>query len=468
MSSELTIPAVTNQGVPLLSDEEIDRLNIWYEEGCGYQVWNGSAFVEMNENGLKQYLKTRDICTKTNGKASQMDHVLTQIRLRKNVKYVGELAGKSAGLHTENGRQMLIIGRPELIKPDAAVEWSLLREFIEGLFAPGGGVQVSHFYSWLKISLEAVENRKWSPGQVVAVAGPPGCGKTLMQMIVGLLLGGRVANPFAYISGATSFNRDLFRCETLNMGDEISSTDIRTRRTIGARLKQMTVNEDQNCHGKGREGLTLRPQWRICISLNDEPENLLVLPPMDASIADKIMLFRVQRPQLLDDPSRWTNNREVDWRAIRDGLPGLVAFLHAWEVPADIREGRFGVKAYHDPDIMVALSELSPEARLLDLIDMSTLLTDNLVTERTTTSGGYVENTFANYWEGSALELEQYLCGDNQPKHIAESCKRLITHNNAIASYLGRTSKQRPERVKALARHGRTVWRIFKPSRTEG
>jgi hypothetical protein len=442
---------------------QIDQLNIWYEEGCGYQVWNDSAYIEFNEAGLKAYLKTLDICSKNFGNSSQMDHVLTHIRMRKSVKYVGELAGKSAGLHTENGRSMLIIGAPELIAPDASVDWSLLREFIEGLLAPGGGVQVRFFYSWLKISLQAVEDRQWAPGQAVAFAGPVACGKTLMQMIIGLLLGGRVCNPFAYISGATSFNRDLFRCETLNMGDEISSTDIRTRRKIGARFKQMTVNQDQNCHGKGREGLTLRPQWRICISLNDEPENLMVLPPIDSANEDKIMLFRVQRPEVLDDANRWTNNREVDWQAIRRGLPGLVAFLHAWEIPADIREGRFGVKAYHDPDLMVALSELSPEARLLDLIDMSTLLEDNLSTETITTSGGNRQTSVTDYWEGSALELEQYLCGDNQLKHVAESCKRLITHNNAIATYLGRIAKQRPERVRGLRANERTMWRIFKP-----
>jgi hypothetical protein len=109
----------------------------------------------------------------------------------------------------------------------------------------------------------------------------------------------------------------------------------------------MTVNQDQNCHGKGREGLTLRPQWRICMSLNDETENLMVLPPMDQTIEDKIMLFRVQLPKLLDDPSRWSNDRAKDWEKIQRGLPGLVAFLHTWEIPQELRSGRFGVRAYH-------------------------------------------------------------------------------------------------------------------------
>jgi hypothetical protein len=38
----------------------------------------------------------------------------------------------------------------------------------------------------------------------------------------------------------------------------------------------------------------LKPFWRLSITLNDEPENLLILPPLDESLGDKIMLLRAQ------------------------------------------------------------------------------------------------------------------------------------------------------------------------------
>jgi hypothetical protein len=113
---------------------------------------------------------------------------------------------------------------------------------------------------------------------------------------------------------------------------------------------------------------------------------------------------------------------------------------------------------------MVALEEVSPEARLLDLIDMTQLLTSCLETETVTGTGGLQEKRFTNYWEGSALELEQYLCSDVQEKHIVDSCKRLMTHNTAIANYLGRIARGHPERVKGIKTRKHTVWRIYQPS----
>ena len=84
----------------------------------------------------------------------------------------------------------------------------------------------------------------------------------------------------------------MFRAEHLVVEDNAASTDIRTRRNFGAFLKTITVNDDQPCFGKGREAVNLTPFWRLSISVNDEPENLMVLPPIDESIEDKLILLK--------------------------------------------------------------------------------------------------------------------------------------------------------------------------------
>lgn len=92
-------------------------------------------------------------------------------------------------------------------------------------------------------------------------------------------------------------------------GDEISAdTAIGARRQFGASIKRLTVNETQKCEAKGKEPLTMRPFWRVTFSINVEPENLLVLPPLDASISDKIMLFRLDRTPLFDS-DKWSDDR---------------------------------------------------------------------------------------------------------------------------------------------------------------
>ena len=87
------------------------------------------------------------------------------------------------------------------------------------------------------------------------------------------------AKPYLYMTGKTTFNADLFGAEHLMVEDEAESIDIRARRYFGAKIKEIAVNVDQHCHGKGKTALTLTPVWRMTLSLNDEPERMQVLPP---------------------------------------------------------------------------------------------------------------------------------------------------------------------------------------------
>jgi hypothetical protein len=465
MNLNTTLPEVTDAGDILPTPENIAAHNIWYEEAHGFHIWNGNEYVEMNEGAIKSYLKTKKVRTNSVGGASAMDHTMTALRMKRNVAYVGPLAGRSAGLRTEAGRRMLVTGAPKLISPDASCDWSLTRSIIEGLLKTGGGVQVPYFYSWLKISLRALESGHYACGQALALVGPRDCGKTLLQTIIVAVLGGRTSNPYAYLSGETPFNRDLFRSECLCFGDEVGSTDIRMRRALGSKLKQMTVNMDQYCHGKGREAVTLRPQWRICFSLNAETENLMVLPPIDESLADKLTILRVNRAEVFNNQEKWLNDRDKDWTRIEAELGGLISFLHSYVIPEDIRSGRFGVTAYHDPDVLVALHAVSPESRLLDLIDSSDLF--QTTTTSRTQCGMTTVRTDKEFWEGTHLELEKLLLSDTTDRHNRDAISRLLSFNSALGTYLGRLARLPDSRVEGrdVQKNSKktTVWRIDRP-----
>ena len=77
------------------------------------------------------------------------------------------------------------------------------------------------------------------------------------------------------------------------IADEVPFQDIKSRRVFGSKIKDVTVNYIHTCHGKYANAVPLKPCWRLTISVNDEEENLAMLPPLDASIKDKIMLFKV-------------------------------------------------------------------------------------------------------------------------------------------------------------------------------
>ena len=63
----------------------------------------------------------------------------------------------------------------------------------------------------------------------------------MLQNILTVILGGRAAKPYQFMTGGTGFNSDMFGAEHLMIEDESPSTDMRARRAFGAQIKNMTV-----------------------------------------------------------------------------------------------------------------------------------------------------------------------------------------------------------------------------------
>ena len=150
--------------------------------------------------------------------------------------------------------------------------------------------------------------------------------------------------------------------------DEQPATDIKARRNIGVKIKEITANETQRCHFKYRSGITLRPFWRLTISLNDEPENLMILPPWDDSIEDKVIILKAESHEM-GMPTATNDERATFWNALIDCLPAFVDFLFNWEIPERLSSHRYGVTHFQHPGILEALGALAPEARFIELID---------------------------------------------------------------------------------------------------
>ena len=113
------------------------------------------------------------------------------------------------------------------------------------------------------------------------------------------MLGGRSAKPHQFMTGTTSFNLDLFQSEHLMLEDENEHVSLEKRLHFAAKLKNLCVNQTQRAHGKMRHGLTLTPIWRLTCSVNDDPpQRLLVLPPLDQDVEDKVVILKVRKARM--------------------------------------------------------------------------------------------------------------------------------------------------------------------------
>lgn len=420
----------------------------WYDAGKKeYLVQNKrNAYLSLTEGQFKQNLRSQGISTKP-GKGellSPAEHELLRIRGSMDVSYAGPLAGWRAGFHEHGGERFLVTESPRLIAP-APGEWPVLQQLLMGLFTEGGDEpdQLRYLLSWWRLTLEALHAGERRHAQAVAVAGPRDCGKSLWQLLVTASLGGRMAHPYQFMTGLTAFNGDWFGAEHLAIDDEIASTDIRARRAVGQHLKQITVGTEQRCHRKGRDAITLSPFWRLTITLNDEPENLMVLPPLDDSMLDKVMLFRgYARPMPM--PTGEVKDRIAFWNTLVAELPAFHHFLlHEWRIPEELRCERFGVKAWHHPAILNELSLASPEARLLNLIDASGILPSG------------------KPWTGTAEQLEQELL--TRENGVQIQVRGVLTWQHSCGTYLGRIARHHPDRVEKDRTGDARRWIIRRP-----
>jgi hypothetical protein len=401
---------VTGTVIPI---EQMGQVWKFYYDGSKYYMDNKTEFVPMDQRSVTRHLKGFGF------DSVEADEVVNRIQLEKHVNFSGPLAGHARGLHTAGGVKLLATTSPSVIqaKPGG---WPTLRTVIENLLGDddAGTIQIQTFLAWLKIARESLLTSKRRPGQALALAGPRESGKSLLIDVAELALGGRRANPYPYFTGRTNFNADLAGAELLAVDDEAGSTDIRSRKTLAANIKSCLFAGAVRIEGKNKAAFTFRPCWRMVIALNDEPEALLVLPPLTEDIGDKLTLLKC-RKMPLPMPAHTMEEREKFFETLRHELPGMLAWLESWEIPADLREERCGVLAFHHPHLVHALGELSPEGQLLALIDAA-----------------HAGGSLALPWVGSAAELKSILTG--APGTGRDADKLLGGWTPAAGTYLGR------------------------------
>lgn len=402
------------------------------------------SWLRLSMAQARRHLKAMgfDSRTGTGQSVSPLDAALNELELNCAVDYAGPLAGHRAGLYPMCGCQILVTQAPKLATPSQG-EWDNIRHLFGSLFGVDSH-QCNVFIAWLHIAIDSLYAGEPRPGQALALCGPKNCGKSLLQNLITLIMGGRVAKPYQFAFGLTQFNADLFPCEHLCIEDEQASTHMNIRRAFGTFVKGIAANEVHRLHAKNRDAITLQPHWRATISVNDEPENLMVLPPLDESMLDKITILQCRQPAMPFNDGSPAGRREY-WERLVSEAPAFIFDLLRWEIPPELRCERYGVKAFQHPDLVEALLELSSERQLLTLIDLAQLTADG------------------SDWQGTAVDLERVLRWDESTRRDAD---KLFSWKAAAGVFLGRLAQTNPDRVSRLPREhgGQRRWVIRPPA----
>jgi hypothetical protein len=441
--------------------EVILKLDLWWKGSKYYFRRTGDdGFSELNQAEVARLLRVdhglgnERMKTPSGGVIpGQVDQLLHQVVKERFVDAVAAVAGVKAGVYDFGGGRLLVTSSPKLIVAVAG-DCETILSFITTLLGQDGALR---FQLWLKFGYEALRDNRRRPGQCLVLVGPSGKGKGVLQThIITPILAGREADPKKWLSGDEKFNEELIASEHLKMEEMPSSVRYDDRLVFGERLKELTVNHSQRLRGMHKSAVTVKPQWRVSMSLNDEPERFRGLPPLTPDVRDKVLLLKTSSENFFaryDDENE--NALEIFLRAVEKELPAFAAHLLALEVPPALQDRRYGVRSYVDPEIEERLFEQEPESLLLTLIDES--LFPASLDFRDDGSGEL------NPWKGSATELRDKLTDQNTKGHMtarklldgsAESCGRL----------LGKLAKKFPERFSEKRTGKKRSWVIQPPS----
>jgi hypothetical protein len=401
------------------------------------------------------------IVTKEMGSIPQAHFPFYDAQNARMIDYSGPIAGRRVGPFTDS------VGKVYLVTDEAAGVWAPLIKNAEEpkFFAPFvrellPDDQADHFFFSLALSLRSLRAGDFAPGQATIFAGAPKCGKSLLQHCITEIMGGRSANPFEYLMGE-KFNKDLVSAEHWMVEDPGTSTDIRTRREFGEKIKEATVNRDIRINGKGKDAGLIQIFRRVTISVNKEKESLAVCPPMDEGVRDKINLYLCEMAEKVFEPFKDKAGR-VNRAALWTAFLSEVHQIRSWllntykKVPKSLVDERFGIVAYHHPEIMAELSSMTYESRFLELIDELYFSDDG---------SGPVTRKSAEFQkellEHNRFEAEKVLrypgqCGS----HLAKLWKR----DGSILT--GHDDAGRPYRISRRVKDGYTFWTIKPPFTT--
>lgn len=322
------------------------------------RVARGGKFCEMNETQLSRKLA-----------AQGFDEVEISVLLEHATKQEQQidmhvaLAGRRAGVETNNGNSILVTGDPPSAK--AATQpgpFDVIQTLLDNML---GSEQLGYFFTWLQCARRRILRQQWVPLQSVIFAGDPNAGKTFVaQEIVARSLG-RCASAFDYMSDKTAFNEDLASAELLLMDDECSSSlDRKAQNAISDFLKVVAVRESHRVAPKGQKAMQLALTTTCLICVNLEAKNLKIIPQgYENDMRNRVHVFKCDV-----QPMPMPTTTETDKFAFRDRVrQELPSFLHfvdrEWNVPTQKVKldpyNRFPCKAFQNRDVIEKVAENS-------------------------------------------------------------------------------------------------------------
>ncbi|MBO88547.1 MAG: hypothetical protein CMP14_03420 [Rickettsiales bacterium] len=339
----------------------------YWTDGKNYFIEDGSGdfFVNSKDDALLDLQCRHDLSARPgrHENVSEARRALHMINTSKRIAAGIPFCFTKSRIVTHEHSKYFNTARIKPLTPaDEAGEWGehfpTIAEWMEHML---GEEQLPYELAWLNYAYKNALAGKPRRGHAHFLVGPPNCGKTLYNTtIFGGLFGGGI-KASEYLTGKDDWTDYLFEFGAWLVDDEAPTASTAMHTAFTARLKEHIANDTFLIKGKYVKSGRAYWRGRISCTLNDDPVSMRLLPDLDMSIKDKLMVFKCNDGYPFTQGTKGILIKE---------LPAFAAWLLAHDPPPDMHEVRFGVKAYVNEDLEEKAKADSRYSHMIELLSM--------------------------------------------------------------------------------------------------
>jgi hypothetical protein len=227
--------------------------------------------------------------------------------------------------------------------------------------------QLIYLLCWIKQAYESARDGTPEKGHALFLAGDKDRGKTLFnEVFMESILGGR-EKATEYLLGQSKFNRSLLEVGFWSVDDGEAGLDRRTHQLFTETIKAFVANSKVLYQPKYVDSQSIPYNGRLCVTLNEDPESLKLIPDLDRTITDKLLILKLAKTKTFHFPVR-----KVTTKNVTNQLPYFLRWLIHWNPPKFLTEGygRFGMRSFIHPEIRAQALLGGSSGDLLELLSI--------------------------------------------------------------------------------------------------
>jgi hypothetical protein len=305
-------------------------------------------------------------CPSKKGELSPIERLLFEVQMTQRVKAYAKFIHLPEGLLEFQGDQYINISQVKAMSPSGMEgEWGehfpFLAKFIDGLMVDD--TQRLILLAWWKRFYTGALKQRPNRGQIMIIAGPPACGKTLLNTkMLAPSVGGGIDAADYYINGA-DFSGSFYDYPLHMVDDGEPGRRHDAQKRMAGRYKKTAASDSLSVNQKFEKIKQIQWLGRVCTTMNSDPESMKQMPELQHTLEDKVIILRANEPNGLLEQTKQIN------KVVDEELPHLLQWLLDWDPPKEVVGGaRYGVISYCDTELREEMDQGSGDQVFTELL----------------------------------------------------------------------------------------------------